>query len=759
MMRYLTPKALFTCTVLFFMGCAGEESSFLEDGLPERSVELEERGMLPEREVLFDLVPAEGLDDQAWFGETFYGSESGHALFEKGEPLSFVYPEPFQQVGILIDADELHDFSYRVVEPGGEVGPWEPVILTFSEGKIHNGLILLSEPRKEVEIQGARGVSYARFEFSRERLAPEELVFQVGEQPAGIEIAEDEALRSRSQAVAPADLVISRHEWGAFDPDRVCNNVVPPYRMAVHHTAGPNSEGDPFVRMRSIQNFHINSRGWCDIGYHFVVAPGGEIMQGRSRSDRPGAHVGNHNAGNVGLCMMGTYTDVTPSEAMIDGIVEIMKWVHRTHDVPLDRSAILGHREHQGAATECPGTRGVTFLDGMVERAAEEVGFEEGAEVLLWVESNAEDFVAQGSSSGVKDALTGETVEVSLYLSNQTRGPLRGVRLGYLFPGERVRVLSYRIESDAPALDGESFDINDAHNAPGNPPHESPGTSAELVLFALGVGETKRVVFEVEPLEYDFGSSSRLVETWVRNIDDLYAQNTHLSSPSLNPYDWNLQGSLDLHIFSPLEWRFDGPEDQDLEGWTNRDGTDLGLFVQEGTLQKRVERPLGGLVGPDYLRVDAGQFNELVLTMELPEGRQEVLIYGPESEGLRFEAQGGTTETYLVPLRDLPGWVGEVDRLVIAFDLLAPGDIRVDEVYFQHREEERTSSPVREFIANRPVAVLRDSVGAASLLGRAEEDLEVLVLESGCSTTGSSSSGFLILVVCLGVVLRRRLKL
>jgi N-acetylmuramoyl-L-alanine amidase len=44
--------------------------------------------------------------------------------------------------------------------------------------------------------------------------------------------------------------------------------------------------------------------GWKGIGYHFVIGRGGEVAMGRAIS-KVGAHVRGHNAGTVGVCLVG----------------------------------------------------------------------------------------------------------------------------------------------------------------------------------------------------------------------------------------------------------------------------------------------------------------------------------------------------------------------------------------------------------------------------------------------------------------------
>ena len=44
----------------------------------------------------------------------------------------------------------------------------------------------------------------------------------------------------------------------------------------VHHSAGPQQQ-----TVRTIQNFHMDSRGWSDIAYNWLVNDQGDIFEGR----------------------------------------------------------------------------------------------------------------------------------------------------------------------------------------------------------------------------------------------------------------------------------------------------------------------------------------------------------------------------------------------------------------------------------------------------------------------------------------------
>lgn len=71
--------------------------------------------------------------------------------------------------------------------------------------------------------------------------------------------------------------------------------------IIVHCTATP--EGKP-VTVKQIREWHVNGRGWKDIGYHYVVYLDGSVHNGRPVS-MVGAHCEGHNARSIGVCYVG----------------------------------------------------------------------------------------------------------------------------------------------------------------------------------------------------------------------------------------------------------------------------------------------------------------------------------------------------------------------------------------------------------------------------------------------------------------------
>jgi len=70
--------------------------------------------------------------------------------------------------------------------------------------------------------------------------------------------------------------------------------------ITVHCSATyPNQD----IGVAEIRSWH-KSRGWRDVGYHFVIRRCGKVEIGRPLS-QTGAHVKGHNKGNLGICLVG----------------------------------------------------------------------------------------------------------------------------------------------------------------------------------------------------------------------------------------------------------------------------------------------------------------------------------------------------------------------------------------------------------------------------------------------------------------------
>jgi hypothetical protein len=133
--------------------------------------------------------------------------------------------------------------------------------------------------------------------------------------------------------------------------------------LIVHHSAGSNTSSDWAARVRAIWAFHTGSNGWDDIGYNWLIDPNGVLYEGRS-DNMQGAHFCGQNGGTMGICVIGTYTDVPPTNDAITTLRNLLAWKSCKEGIdPEDFSFhnssglnlfhISGHRD--GCSTVCPG--------------------------------------------------------------------------------------------------------------------------------------------------------------------------------------------------------------------------------------------------------------------------------------------------------------------------------------------------------------------------------------------------------------------
>jgi len=177
-------------------------------------------------------------------------------------------------------------------------------------------------------------------------------------------------------AAAAQPAVVTRAQWGARN--QVCAPDVASRLegAVVHHTAGSNSyttQAQAMQQIRNDQAYHIDARGWCDIGYNFIVDKWGTIYEGRANSLTQaviGVHATNANTGTVGVSMLGNYDTVPTTPAMIESVGRIIGWRLAAYGVnPLGAGTypsglylprVIGHRDV--AQTACPGRYGYAQL-------------------------------------------------------------------------------------------------------------------------------------------------------------------------------------------------------------------------------------------------------------------------------------------------------------------------------------------------------------------------------------------------------------
>ncbi|XP_039366792.1 peptidoglycan-recognition protein SC2-like [Mauremys reevesii] len=148
--------------------------------------------------------------------------------------------------------------------------------------------------------------------------------------------------------------IVSRSQWGAWSPKSRTSLKTPVPYVIIHHTAGNRcySQASCIQQVKSIQNYHMGSRGWSDIGYNFLIGEDGRVYEGRGWRT-VGAHAKNWNHKSLGLSFLGTFTNGVPSAAARFAAQDLIRCaVSRGFLSP--RYILKGHRNV--SPTSCPGS-------------------------------------------------------------------------------------------------------------------------------------------------------------------------------------------------------------------------------------------------------------------------------------------------------------------------------------------------------------------------------------------------------------------
>ena len=219
-----------------------------------------------------------------------------------------------------------------------------------------------------------------------------------------------ESARSTASTAAVASASCrSRADWNAdesitdWSKGTATPQFAPDQALTVHHTAGSNDPNQNYSNtVLAIEQYHVLTNGWSDIGYQYLIDPNGVVYEGRysghtslsclttggdgsdfahrSSDDAvvTGAHVGGYNTGNLGIallgcfdtdpyCQPGTYgpNDIVPTPAAMTALEQLLAKLTTRHGLnptgtvnyanSVTMPTISGHKDWPSQATVCPG--------------------------------------------------------------------------------------------------------------------------------------------------------------------------------------------------------------------------------------------------------------------------------------------------------------------------------------------------------------------------------------------------------------------
>ncbi|XP_026314160.1 peptidoglycan-recognition protein LB-like [Hyposmocoma kahamanoa] len=160
-------------------------------------------------------------------------------------------------------------------------------------------------------------------------------------------LSENEITRSNYQFVY-------RSGWHARHPKSEQTLKAPVPFVVIHHSYHPKAcydKDDCRNAMKSMQDFHMDVRGWADIGYNFGIGSDGVVYEGRGWNVL-GAHALHFNTVSIGICLIGDWIETVPPSVQLQSAKALIAHgVKKGHIMP--KYKLVGHRQVRD--TECPG--------------------------------------------------------------------------------------------------------------------------------------------------------------------------------------------------------------------------------------------------------------------------------------------------------------------------------------------------------------------------------------------------------------------
>ena len=119
--------------------------------------------------------------------------------------------------------------------------------------------------------------------------------------------------------------------------------------IIVHCSATPEGRD---VKASEIKRWHVEERGWSDIGYHWVIELDGNLEKGRHET-KSGAHAKGFNSASIGVCYVGGVdSKMRPKDTRTDNQKITLKCLLKDLRKRYTKARIGGHCDV--SSKDCP---------------------------------------------------------------------------------------------------------------------------------------------------------------------------------------------------------------------------------------------------------------------------------------------------------------------------------------------------------------------------------------------------------------------
>lgn len=204
---------------------------------------------------------------------------------------------------------------------------------------------------------------FKEIQFKSDKVYFNEFTFRFYFPPSSSQQA---VLKTGAQCSCPQPAYCDRNCWCPNNdcPKDLTPSSTQPTHIIIHHSAGANTSNDFAAIVAYYWDLHVNTNGWDDIGYNWLIDPNGVIYEGRG-DGVGGAHFSCMNGGTTGICLIGNFQTVAPKQAAIAQLKNLISWEACDKNISPNQSSyhpssmlnlenISSHRDGNNATVGCP---------------------------------------------------------------------------------------------------------------------------------------------------------------------------------------------------------------------------------------------------------------------------------------------------------------------------------------------------------------------------------------------------------------------
>jgi len=109
-------------------------------------------------------------------------------------------------------------------------------------------------------------------------------------------------------------------------------------------------------KVNEVRRWHVEERGWSDIGYHYLIDRDGTIAEGRP-VERIGAHTKGHNKSSIGIALFGGHggsaSDAFDDNFTLEQEVALRELIEKLKGKHPDIIKVSGHNQYSSKACPC----------------------------------------------------------------------------------------------------------------------------------------------------------------------------------------------------------------------------------------------------------------------------------------------------------------------------------------------------------------------------------------------------------------------